>query len=54
MVNGLPNKLLLIKTGNLPNSELLSIFESHIDFICEVMSSKSLIEITKSELVVHK
>ena len=54
MVNGLPNKLLLIKTGNLPNSELLSIFVLHIDFICKEMSTKSLIEITRSELVVHK
>ena len=54
LVNGLPEKLLLIKTGNIPNVELLKIFELHIAFICEGMSKNSLMEVTKTEIVIHK
>lgn len=53
-VNGLPEKLLLIKTGNITNNELLKIFELHIFFICESLGKSSLIEVTKTEIVIHE
>ena len=53
-VNGEPEKLLLIKTGNITNIELLHIFELHISFICENLSKTSLIEVTRNEIVMHK
>ena len=48
-----PPKLLLIKTGNIRNDELLSLFEKHIELIIELFSTHSLIEVTKTEIVVH-
>lgn len=48
-----PPKLLLIKTGNIRNSELISLFGKHIELIAELFSTHSLIEMTKTEIVVH-
>lgn len=48
-----PPKLLLIKTGNIRNSELISLFGKHIELIAGLFSKHSLIEITKTEIVVH-
>ena len=48
-----PPKLLLIKTGNIRNSELIILFDKHIELIVELFSMNSLIEVTKTEIVVH-
>ena len=48
-----PPKLLLIKTGNIRNSELISLFEKNIELIVELFSTHSLIEVTKTEIVVQ-
>jgi predicted nuclease of predicted toxin-antitoxin system len=48
-----PPKLLLIKTGNIKNSELISLFDKNIELIVELFSLHSLIEMSKEEIVVH-
>jgi predicted nuclease of predicted toxin-antitoxin system len=48
-----PPKLLLIKTGNIRNKELISLIDRNIELIVDLFSSHSLIEITKEEIVVH-
>ena len=48
-----PPKLLLIKTGNIRNSALISLFDHHLELLVELFSLHSLIEITKAEIVVH-
>ena len=48
-----PPKLLLIKTGNIRNIELIDLFERHIDLIVKLFSGHSLVEMSKTEIVVH-
>jgi predicted nuclease of predicted toxin-antitoxin system len=48
-----PKKLVLINTGNIKNSELLLLFEKNIEKICSLLKENSLIEINKSEIIVH-
>ena len=48
-----PPKLLLIRTGNIRNSELISLFDKHIEFIVSLLATHSLIEVSKTEIVVH-
>jgi predicted nuclease of predicted toxin-antitoxin system len=48
-----PPKLLLIKTGNIRNTELLGIFEKNLELLLNLFATQSLIEVTKSEIVVH-
>lgn len=48
-----PPKLLLLRTGNIRNSELISLFDKHIEFIARLFSTHSLIEVSKTEIVVH-
>jgi predicted nuclease of predicted toxin-antitoxin system len=48
-----PPKLLLVKTGNIRNNELISLFDKHIEFIVRLFSTHSLIEVSKTEIAVH-
>jgi predicted nuclease of predicted toxin-antitoxin system len=48
-----PEKLVLVKTGNIRNADLLSIFEKNLTTLCALLSENSLIEINKTEIVVH-
>lgn len=53
LLNGLPEKLILIKTGNIRNVDLLIIFDRNIEKICSLLEESSLIEINTSEIIVH-
>lgn len=53
LINGRPQKLILVKTGNVANSELIAIFNNHLERITNIMEGNSLIEITKTEIVIH-
>ncbi|MFB9861758.1 hypothetical protein EFA69_11935 [Rufibacter immobilis] len=48
-----PPKLLLIKTGNIRNSELIDLFDKYIELIVKLFLTHSLIEVSKTEIVVH-
>jgi len=48
-----PPKLLLIRTGNIRNSELIDLFDKHIELITRLFLKHSLIEVSKTEIVVH-
>lgn len=48
-----PSTLILIKTGNIPNEELLKIFSFHIKTIEHIISENSLIEIFRDEIIIH-
>lgn len=48
-----PSKLLLLKTGNIRNNELLTLFDKHFGFITELFTKHSLIEFTREEIVIH-
>ena len=46
-----PYKLLLVSTGNIPNRELIAIFEKNIDKIMDEISRNHVVEITKESLI---
>ena len=53
LINSLPKKLILVRTGNVSNTDLIAIFKQHLEKISYLMEVNSLIEITKFEIVVH-
>lgn len=53
LIQGKPQKLILVKTGNIRNTELNALFEKYMDRITSLMEENSLIEITKTEIVIH-
>lgn len=53
IINGVPQKLILVKTGNIRNAGLLDLFRNHIVQITELMSTQTLIEISESEIISH-
>ena len=54
MVNGRPYKLLLVSTGNIPNSALLYLFQQNLDRIVTLFQTHSYIEIDRNHLTVHQ
>ena len=53
LINKQPSKLVLIKTGNINNFELLEIFETHLETILKMLQEGSLVEVNKDEIVLH-
>ena len=49
-----PPKLLMVTTGNIPNYRLLEIFNKNLSFIIEKISKNKLIEISKSNIIIHE
>jgi predicted nuclease of predicted toxin-antitoxin system len=54
LIKNQPEKLVLIKTGNIENSFLLTIIKAHLKQMCAELLHHSLIEITQTEMAVHK
>ena len=53
LLNSKPEKLILVKTGNIRNDELIQIFSKHIEKILILFNENSLIEINKTEIIAH-
>jgi len=51
---GKPVKLLLVKTGNLTNMELLRLFQENLNVIYSAFEKYSFLELTRSEIITHK
>lgn len=54
IVNSLPPKLIIVKTGNIRNKELFNIFEKNIQTIIDLISKNNLLEISKTEIIEHE
>lgn len=54
ILRGKPKKLLVVKTGNIKNRDLIRLFERNIERIEKLFKRYVLIEISRSELVVHR
>ena len=48
-----PKKLLLVSTGNIPNNELLALFESNVHQIETALKTHNFVELTRTNLTVH-
>ena len=48
-----PEKLLLISTGNITNSELEALLLSNMDAVVSALNSNDFVELTRTALIVH-
>ena len=49
-----PARLLLIKTGNIPNSDLLKLFEMNLNLLQRAFEQCNFVEMTRTEIITHK
>ena len=54
LINGIPRKLLIVRTGNIKNRVLLDIFRAHHGVLEVYFEQADLVEMHPTELVVHK
>jgi predicted nuclease of predicted toxin-antitoxin system len=54
IVKAEPQKLIIVKTGNIPNRHLLKIFEENLKSIIQMISRSNLLEISKTEIAEHE
>lgn len=54
MVRDEPEKLILIKTGNIKNQELLVLFENNIELMVRLLENCNLLEVWRDEIVQHR
>ena len=49
-----PQRLLVVTTGNITNTALLSLFELHLDAIAAAFDGADFVEVGPDTLVVHR
>jgi len=54
LVKSEPNKLIIVRTGNIPNNHLIQIFNKNLDLIIDMISRSNLIEINKTDIAEHE
>jgi len=53
ILQGLPQKLLIVSTGNINNNDLIRLFEQNIETIKSMFEENTVIEIDEEEIQVH-
>ncbi|MCX6963321.1 MAG: hypothetical protein NTZ08_12885, partial [Verrucomicrobia bacterium] len=53
LLHNKPGKILIVSTGNIPNTELLDLFKKHLSIIKNAFQDGSYVELSRSYLVVH-
>lgn len=53
LIQGKPQRLLLISTGNISNNDLLALISKNIEAITRAFESATYVEIGRESLVVH-
>jgi predicted nuclease of predicted toxin-antitoxin system len=48
-----PKKLLFLTTGNIKNAELLSLFESNLTTLLQLISQNNVVEFNRNGFVIH-
>jgi predicted nuclease of predicted toxin-antitoxin system len=54
LINSQPKKLLLVKTGNIHNKALISLFDSNLTLIVEMLTRNNLVELTTTLIIEHE
>lgn len=49
-----PRRLIIIRTGNIPNKHLIKIFEENLGTILQMISRSNLLEIGRTEIAEHE
>jgi predicted nuclease of predicted toxin-antitoxin system len=50
LIKSEPRKLILVRTGNVSNRELIKLFELHLDTLISMIRRSNLIEISRTEI----
>lgn len=53
LLHNKPGKILIVSTGNIPNTELLDLFKKHLSIIKNAFQDGSYVELSRSHLIVH-
>jgi len=53
IIKKIPPKLVIVSTGNLSNADLLKLFKSNIEKIKRLLKSNHVIEINRTNIIVH-
>ncbi|MCD4663949.1 MAG: DUF5615 family PIN-like protein [Bacteroidales bacterium] len=53
LIKSEPPKLIMVKTDNIPNKELIQIFDKNLDTIIEMITKSNLVEISKNDIAEH-
>jgi len=51
ILTGNPNKLILVRTGNINNKALIMLFENHFNIILSAIERSSVLELTPNEII---
>lgn len=54
LINGRPQGLLLVSTGNISNDELERIVRGHVDEIVEAFAAATYVELGRESLTIHE
>lgn len=53
LLNGEPERLLVVATGNIRNADLLALFDAHLDAIVDLFAESAFVELHADRLVAH-
>ena len=54
LIKSEPSKLIIVKTGNITNKQLIEIFNKNLSLILEMISRSNLVEINKTDIAEHE
>ncbi len=54
LINGVPEKLLFVSTGNIINKSLIQLFNNHFETIVVLFNSYDLIELNNEQIIGHE
>jgi len=54
LLKSIPEKLVMVKTGNIPNEDLIQIFYNNLNIIIEMIERSNLLEISKTDVAEHE
>ncbi len=49
-----PQKLILVRTGNITNTLLINLFSKNLNLIIDLLEQSNLVEISSTQIVEHK
>jgi predicted nuclease of predicted toxin-antitoxin system len=54
LLSGSPRRLLIVATGNITNTELLTLFRANLDAIADALDQADFVELGSRTLVIHQ
>ena len=54
IVNRCPKKLVIVKTGNVCNADLMLVFKNNFEKVCSLLKENDLLEMSMTEIIVQK